>query len=161
MSIEMVETTSLSIEQKEAIFRMWNNEYPAQLAYDSIEDLDVYLGNLHSAYHYFAVDIVGNIVGWAFSFVRESEKWFAIIVDSTLHKTGVGTMFLNRLKEKTMLLNGWLTDHDNYIRCDGTPYISPVGFYLKNGFTLHADIRLQTDQLSAAKITWNLEGSLE
>jgi len=144
--IKVNETVLLSIEQKAAIYRLWNNEYPAQLAYSAPAELDDYLDNVQNARHYFAFDAVRDIVGWAFSFEREGERWFAIIVDSTLHKTGVGTLLLSKLKENSTVLNGWVTDHERYTKADGSSYPSPIGFYLKNGFSVCDGVRLEIEK---------------
>jgi len=139
--------------QKQSIYHLWNNEYPAQLAYADITGIDQYLLNLNNQRHYFVADN-DNVVGWAFTFEREAEKWFAIIVDSTTQRKGVGTMLMDALKEQEPILNGWVTDHDRYKLLNGAPYPSPLSFYLKNGFEVCGDVRLETDKLSAIKIRW-------
>ncbi len=148
-------TSILTAIQKEAIFHLWNNEYPAQLAHASMVGLEAYLVALTNQLHYFATDENGRIVGWAFSFERDYERWFAIIVDSGAQRKGVGASLLSKLKENSQLLNGWATDHDRYKRSDGAPYPSPLEFYVKNGFEVSNDIRLETEKLSAVKISWN------
>jgi len=35
------------------------------------------------------------------------------------------------------------------------PYNSPLGFYMKNGFELEPNQRLETSNLSAVKIKWS------
>jgi GNAT superfamily N-acetyltransferase len=152
--MQIVQTHNLTQGQKAAIYKLWNNEYPAQLGYENMAGLDAYLGNLNNPQHYFAIDGGDAIMGWAFSFVRENEKWFAIIVDSTLQKKGLGTSLLHALKENEPVLNGWVTDHYRYVRADGAVYLSPMQFYLKNGFTICRDTRLEFDKLSAVKIQW-------
>ena len=152
--MKIIETTLLQGTHKAAIYRLWNNEYPQQLQYGDIAELDSYLDNLADQKHYFVIDINGEIVGWAFTFERSSEKWFAIIVDGREQKKGIGRALLTTLKLKESRLNGWLTDHDRYIKADGTPYHSPLGFYLKNEFTVSSNIRLEIEKLSAVKITW-------
>ena len=152
--MKITDAIFLDAAQKEAIYRLWNNEYPSQLGYSALAELDVYLENLKDPHHYFAVNEADDIVGWAFSFEREGERWFAIIVDSTLHRSGVGTMLLNKLKANSTVLNGWVTDHDKYVKANGSPYPSPMGFYLKNSFVVCEGVRLEFEKLSAAKICW-------
>lgn len=155
--MKITEAIFLDAAQKKAIYRLWNNEYPSQLGYSTLAELDVYLENLKDPHHYFAANEADDIVGWAFSFEREGERWFAIIVDSTVHRSGVGTALLNTLKEHVTALNGWVTDHDKYVKADGSPYPSPMGFYLKNGFVVCEGIRLEFEKLSAAKIWWTAD----
>lgn len=152
MNIE--KTTNLTAGQKEAIYMLWNSEYPAQLQYTRMAELDNYLNNLQDPSHYFATDDEYKVAGWAFVFKREGEMWFAIIVASTWQGKGVGTRLLNELKQDNPVLNGWVTDHERYTKYNGTPYPSPLPFYLKNDFTICSDIRLEVEKLSAVKIYW-------
>ncbi len=152
--MNILATHTLTGAQKQAVYSLWNNEYPRQLAYRDMDGLDSYLGNLEKQRHYFAVNEGDRILGWAFVFERENEKWFAIIIDSSAHGKGIGTSLLNRLKEDEKVLNGWATDHDNYRLRNGAPYPSPVAFYLKNDFVVCPETRLDIDILSAVKIRW-------
>lgn len=137
--------------------QLWNQEYPLQLKYKTIENLDGYLSSLTGADHFLYTGESGEILGWAFKFSRESVKWFAIILDSSIHKQGIGTLLLDQLKNHEAELSGWVVDHNDYTRANGETYISPLAFYLKNGFKILADQRLESPQLSAAKITWTTD----
>ena len=152
--MNIIETKTLSRQQKMAIVRLWNQEYPHQLKFDTVEALDDYLWPLNNPVHYFVLDEHDRIIAWTFLFERDMEMWFAIIVDTTTQQKGLGTSLLDMLKENQTLLNGWLTDHNNYFKTDGTTYLSPLGFYLKNGFTLCKETMLETGKLSAVKIKW-------
>lgn len=153
--MHIITTTNLDAEQKEAIFRLWNNEYPQQIGYRDMAGLESYLANLNNQSHYLFIDEHSVIAGWAFSFEREHERWFAIIVDSAKQRKGVGSTMLTRLKEASPILNGWVVDHARYTRKNGEQYGSPLGFYTKNGFEICADARLEIDVLSAVKIRWS------
>ena len=152
--LSITTTQHLTLPQKEEIFRLWNNEYPTTLQYHSISEFDTYLNGLTGHNHYLLSDNNGHIYGWGFTFVRNSEKWFAIILDSSIHKQGLGTVMLNTLKANEPVLYGWVIDHNNAIKSDGTAYSSPLNFYIKNNFSLHPDTRLETEKLSAVKISW-------
>jgi GNAT superfamily N-acetyltransferase len=152
--MQIIETTSLAAEQKEFICRLWNQEYPANLSFNTMADFDNYLNNLTATTHYLLQNDFGQIDGWAFTFTRESEKWFAILLDRKIQGQGKGSLLLDKLKEKEQKLHGWVVDHDNYVKSDGQPYLSPLPFYLKNGFTVCSNTRFETEQLSAVKITW-------
>lgn len=152
--MHIITTTHLTTDQKAAIFRLWNNEYPEQIGYSDMAGLGRYLANLTDQAHYLYIDEHSTITGWAFSFEREQERWFAIIVDSTQQRKGVGGAMLARLKEAAPSLNGWVVDHERYVRKNGERYASPLGFYTKHGFEVCADTRLEIDVLSAVKIRW-------
>jgi len=150
----ILETTKLTLTQQEAIHSLWNNEYPEALKYMLLADFQKYLDNLASQRHYLLVNAENKITGWCFSFVRDREKWFAIILDKQIHGKGYGTKLLNTIKEKEMILNGWAIDHNNAIMEDGAIYRSPLGFYLKNNFVVQPGMRLETEKISAVKIVW-------
>jgi hypothetical protein len=150
----IAESQNLSTDQKEALLRLWNNEYPANLGYNSPEDFDAYLEQLTEQLHYLLFNADQAILGWAFTFIRSNERWFAIILDTSIHNQGYGTMLLEHLKTGEHLLNGWVVDHNNDVKRNGTAYASPLNFYLKNMFTMCPDVRLATEKLSAVKIMW-------
>lgn len=147
-------TTELNNEQLKQIMMLWNKEYPGQLAYQELSEFRSYLDGLVNTTHYLLTDDHGLIKAWAFTFTREAERWFAILLDSSIQYQGYGTGLLNTLKTKEEKLYGWVTDHNRYLKKDQTSYRSPVDFYLKNDFTICDHIRLETDNLSAVKIQW-------
>ena len=151
--MNIITTNELNESQKQAIYHLWNNEYPARIGYTSISDFDDYLNNLNSQKHYLFADD-GNIKGWMFTFTRDEESWFAIILDSDIHGKGYGTQLLDMIKATTGKLNGWAVDHDNDVKHDGSVYKSPLDFYLKNNFVVNPGIRLDTEKISAVKISW-------
>lgn len=153
-SLEIYSFTILNQVHKDYIYKIWNDEYPVNLAFESLHDVDTYLNNLIDAKHFFVVDEQNQIQGWAVIFERDYEKWFAIIVDNSLHQSGIGTKILNRLKTFSTELNGWVIDHQNDTKANGEPYRSPLAFYLKNEFIQIPEIRLELDKISAVKISW-------
>lgn len=145
----------LDNNQQDQLMQLWNKEYPEQLAFNSLSEFRSYLKGLTNIKHYLLMDNPGTIKGWAFTFVREADRWFALILDSTIQYQGHGTRLLNRLKQDEKVLNGWATDHDRYTKRDKGTYKSPIVFYLKNGFMMCEDIRLETEKISAVKIRWD------
>lgn len=149
-------TNHLDSEQKLAALSLWNNEYPRQLAYPSIGAFNTYLADLLNPMHYLLITNEDLIGGWAFTFTRDERQWFAIIVNGLYQKQGFGSELLTELKKDNTLLHGWVTDHDNYVRADGSKYTSPLSFYLKNEFELVASERFENSQLSAVKISYDI-----
>jgi ribosomal protein S18 acetylase RimI-like enzyme len=133
---------------------MWNREYPAQLTFSDITGLERYLAALGNVSHFVLYSPQGDMKGWAALFDREDERWFAIILDRDVQRLGWGSQLLARLQQQYTTLCGWVTDHNMYVRQDGTPYPSPVAFYLKNGFAVTAE-RLRVEQMNAVKIIWH------
>ena len=67
---------------------------------------------------------------------------------------GFGMLLLDELKKNKLILNGWVIDHQNYLKQNKEPYLSPLFFYTKNGFLVENDIRIENDKISAVKIRW-------
>jgi GNAT superfamily N-acetyltransferase len=152
MNIVCAET--LTPAQKQAVHDLWNTEYPVQLHLEGLPGLEIYLSNLKEQQHFLLLDDAQRVCGWAFTFVRENETWFAMILSRTEQRKGHGSRLLSALKESAPVLNGWVIDHHRDMRADGNPYLSPLRFYVQNGFHICAGIRLELDTISAVKITF-------
>lgn len=152
--MKFINLTALSKSDKKEILGLWNNEYPAKINYQTMEDFDNYLESLTEQSHILMINDNHSIKGWYFDFIRENEKWFAIILDSGIQGKGFGTMILNLAKEKESELNGWVIDKINNRKKNGEFYKSPLDFYLKNGFEKLVKNRLELEKLSAVKIKW-------
>lgn len=148
----LLKVNTLTIDQKLAILSLWNNEYPKQLNYSDLNELEVYLEPLLNSTHYLLQAENQDLKGWAITFDRENERWFAIIISSAEQRKGYGAKLLEELKTDNSKLNGWVTDHSNYFKSNGEPYLSPLEFYLKSGFSTVPDQRIENDKLSAVKI---------
>ena len=152
----IISTGTLSAQQKIAVSLLWNQEYPVQLLLQNVADFDHYLSGLSDLQHLLYTGLNDELLGWAIKFKRNGEKWFAIIVDSHMHKQGIGAMLLQKLREDETVLNGWVVDHDSYKKSNAEAYQSPLPFYIKNGFKAELDIRSESDTLSAVKISWTV-----
>lgn len=144
----------LSESEKDEIIMLWNNEYPEELSYRSREEFDIYLKNLSEQFHILLTDTDKKIIGWYFSFKRDNEKWFAVILDSTVHGKGLGTKLLDLAKQQESELSAWVIDHNRSKKKSGEVYRSPLNFYLRNGFEKLTTDRLESDKISAVKIRW-------
>ena len=96
----------------------------------------------------------GKILGWASKFYRDDIRWFAIILSSSIQRQRIGSYLLERIKEDESSLYGWVIDHENDSKSDGTPYKSPLRFYQKQGFEINKELRLELPTLSAVQIVW-------
>lgn len=147
-------TDLLNPQQKLRVIHLWNQEFPASLGYDTPAQFDEYLSKLDNISHYLAIDEYDIIKGWMAVFNRDKERWLALLIDSSAQSLGIGTHMLNAAKFNETELNGWVIDHDIYIKTDGKPYLSPLAFYSKNGFEVLKDVRFQNDKMNAVKIRW-------
>lgn len=152
--MEFIKQIELSKTDKEQILNLWNNEYPEKLNYQTLSEFENYLGNLTEQSHILMKNENQSVKGWYFDFVRENEKWFAIILDSNFHGKGLGTKILKLAKEKESELNGWVIDNQGDRKKNGELYKSPLNFYLKNGFEKLDKERLELEKLSTVKIKW-------
>ena len=152
--MRIIETQVLSLEQKDSLMQLWNNEYPAKLNLKTIEDFELYLNGLSKIKHYLLLDDSDEIQGWTFTFLRENENWFAIILNNEIHGKGIGSLLMNEIKKNNTSLNGWVIDQENEIKHNATFYKSPLQFYIKNDFIICSEIRIENEKLSAVKINW-------
>jgi hypothetical protein len=152
--MKIIQTTSLTLDQKQSVFELWNSEYPKKIGYTELSEFDNYLDELSNIEHYLVVDDQNSILGWAFTFFREEEDWFGIIINSEIQGKGFGMLLLNELKKNKLVLNGWVIDHQNDLKQNKEPYLSPLFFYTKNGFLVEKDIRIENEKISAVKIRW-------
>ncbi|WP_242202060.1 GNAT family N-acetyltransferase [Aestuariivivens insulae] len=135
------------------IFNLWNQEYPQQLSYETLSDFNNYLKKLTKASHILIIKD-GKVFGWYVDFIRDNKRWFVILLNSNTQGKGYGTQLLNLAKQKKMELNGWVIDHNNDLKYNGEHYLSPLGFYLKNGFEIISKDRLELKTISAVRIRW-------
>ena len=152
--MKIIETKVLDLEQKQKLFEFWNSEYPERIGYNSLSEFQDYLDQLSCVKHYLLVDNLKQLQGWAFTFFRENEIWFGIIIDSKMQGKRFGTLLLEKLKRNETVLNGWVIDHQNDIKPNKEHYLSPLEFYCKNGFRVNESIRMENDKISAVKISW-------
>jgi hypothetical protein len=152
--MKIIEKEVLSLQDKEVLLQLWNNEYPKQLNYQTMDEFDLYLDALSEKNHYLLIDAKDKIKGWAFTFLRNDEDWFAIILNQDVQGTGKGSALINELKKNKDSLNGWVIDHENDMKQNKEQYKSPLLFYVKNGFVICTETRIENEKMSAVKINW-------
>lgn len=153
--MEIITTNNPDEVQIQALFNLWNDEYPSQLSFETIAEFKNYLSAQEQVNHYLLMQSENQIVGWAITFQRQSAPWFVLIIASSMHQQGYGTLLLNKLKATETTLNGWMVDHNEYTRPNEEKYLSPIGFYLKHGFTVCGHSRLELPHLSAVRINYS------
>jgi GNAT superfamily N-acetyltransferase len=152
--MRIIQTENLSEEQKEVLRELWNEEYPARLHLKTIEDFESYLNGISNTKHYLLFDDFDKIIGWTFTFLRDGEDWFAIILNSKIQGKGNGSLLINEIKKEKTSLNGWVIDQENEVKQNNELYKSPMPFYIKNGFTILTETRIENEKMSAVKINW-------
>ncbi|NHA04366.1 hypothetical protein G7092_11195 [Mucilaginibacter sp. HC2] len=147
----------LTPPQLQAAYQLWNEEYPAKLQYHSINDFNNYLDNLEQKAYFLLSDQDGVLLGWSATFLRDGERWFAIILSSAVQGKKQGTRILEEIKKHETHLAGWVIDKEGELKANGNRYTSPLAFYIKNGFTVLNGQRIESDKLSAVKISWRAD----
>jgi hypothetical protein len=153
--MKIIKTQNLTKDQKNTLYNLFNNEYPAVINFTSFSDFENYLKTLNNPLHFFLLNEKNQIQGWAYLFTREKGRWFGILLDSKIQKQGFGSLLINKLKSIENHLNGWVVENDKELKKNGEPYLSPIAFYQKNDFTIDHSIRLETEKLTTIKIEWS------
>ncbi len=152
--MKIIKTTSLTKDQKNTLRNLWNNEYPVKLNFETFADFEKYLKPLNNQVHFFLLNDKNQIQGWAFTFSRDKEKWFLIILDTKIHRKGFGNILIHKIKSINSKLNGWVVNDDCEVKKNGELYSSPLAFYLKNDFKINTDVCLENEKITALKIEW-------
>ena len=83
---------------------------------------------------------------------KEEEIRYLIMVRWKEQGKGYGSALIKRLKEDLTEFYGWVIDHTDYKKAFGENYQSPLLFYVKHGFEVLHDSRIDTEILKAVKI---------
>lgn len=142
----------LSDTQLKEILSLWNTSYPVGIKYDNLADFKNFLKSLESVKHFITLSLDNSIKGWVMTFDRDNEKWFSIIVSEANKGQGHGKRLIQHVLQIEPTLNGWVVDHENDIKSDGSPYLSSLSFYLKLGFEVIPDKRYEKPGISCVKI---------
>lgn len=145
--------TKLLPGEKVQLMKLWNKEYPEQLAFGTMDNLSDYLEHLENPRHHLYFK-EGILRAWFCTFQREHATWFAMIIASGCQGRGLGSQLLTTAVNQNPELHGWAVPHDNYNTLDGLPYHSPLGFYKKIGFEIKDAIKLKLAPIDAVKIEW-------
>jgi ribosomal protein S18 acetylase RimI-like enzyme len=148
------QNTNLDFQTKEHLFNLWNEECPEKLTHKNIEEFEDHFLKRENSKHFIVTNQETKIVGWAYCFDRDNEKWFAIILSNKIQGKGIGRKLLEKLKQTESTLNGWVIDHNNDKKNNGQTYISPIAFYQKCNFEILENIRIENEKLNAVKIKW-------
>jgi GNAT superfamily N-acetyltransferase len=149
--MEIIKTKTLSEKQSSQINQLWNDEYPIKLK----DRFTILLDGADWHNHYIIEDTEQNVIAWALDFEKEKQIRFSIIVDTKHKGKGIGELLITKLKEETEEFYGWVIDHNNDLKSNGTYYQTPMPFYLKHGFEILENIRLDNEMIKAVLIKWS------
>lgn len=147
---EVVMKPRLSVEESVQVHQLWNRNYPVQL----VDRFPLLLQETSRHQHYLIKHTDGQVLAWAVDFARNGETFFSLLVDQSHQHQGLGLALLQQLKTNLAHFSGWVIDHNRDVLHDGSPYPSPLPFYLRYGLTISNSPRLETPLISALKVTW-------
>ncbi len=148
--MNLLKQTNLTNKQFEKINQLWNQEYPINLT----NRFPLLLYDCKVFSHYLFENENNEVIAWAVDFEKDNETRFSIIVDSNYKGKGLGKLLINQIKDENVNFYGWVIDHNEDLKENGEVYQSPIAFYLKQGFTIVPDCRLDTEMIKAVKIAW-------
>lgn len=148
--MNLIKQTNLTNKQFEKINQLWNQEYPINLN----NRFPLLLNDCKVFSHYLFENENSEVIAWAVDFEKDNETHFSIIVDSNYKGKGLGKLLINQIKDENVNFYGWVIDHNEDLKENGEVYQSPIAFYLKQGFTIVPDCRLDTEMIKAVKIAW-------
>jgi RimJ/RimL family protein N-acetyltransferase len=145
--MEILKTKVLSKSQFQQIDQLWNEEYPVNLK----NRFGLLLDGVEQ-YHHYIMEYNNQVIAWAVDFFKEAETRFSIIVAQEHQGKGFGSALLKRLSLDLGEFYGWVIDHNNDVKANGTYYQSPLNFYIQNGFEVLPENRIDTAMIKAVKI---------
>jgi predicted GNAT family N-acyltransferase len=144
----IIKTKELSLNQVEQINQAWNDEYPIKLN----NRFRILLNDAKSYMHYIIENEKQEIIAWGVMFEKEDEHRFSILVVKKYQGQELGNQLIDSFKKDYPIFYGWVIDHDNDVKANGEKYVSPLPFYLKHGFTILNEQRIDTEIISAVKV---------
>ena len=147
----MISTTHLSKKHHAQINTLWDEEYPTTLA----GRFSVLLNDASIFKHFIILDLNQNVRAWAVYFQKDEEIRFSILVDRNHQGKGYGMQLIDAMKCELTEFSGWVIDKSHFMRKDGTAYHSPLGFYLKLGFEILHEQRIDNDMINAVKVRFS------
>jgi len=144
----------LNRTDKQRVIELWNKEYPQHLSFHNEQEFERYLESIEVKSHFIFKDPKQQIVGWSMVFNRDQKTWFAMIVEEPYQYQGIGKALMAAMKNSSHQLNGWVIDHNNDLKENGTNYFTKKDYFVKHDFRILADSRLETPSVSAVQIQW-------
>ncbi len=146
--LHITKTKRLSYEEFQQVHDLWNSEFPASLK----DRFAILLEGVKNFNHYLIEDNNGHLLAWAVYFEKDNEIQFSLIVGGEHQGKGLGKALINMLKADLGDFYGWVIDHDNDLKENGQPYLSPLAFYEKMGFEILHGVRMETELVKAIKV---------
>lgn len=150
----IIHTQVLNQQQQFELLKCWNEVYPLNLKFDDLGNMKIYFDGLQKLEYFLLIDSSIPATAFSFRFIRDEELWLAMLMPPAMQGKGYGSILIEELTENINSISAWVVDHERDVKADGSPYISPLLFYLKERFEIQEGVRLENDTISAAKLVW-------
>lgn len=150
----IIHTQVLNQQQQFELLKCWNEVYPLNLKFDDLGKMKIYFDGLQKLEYFLLIDSSIPATAFSFRFIRDEELWLAMLMPPAMQGKGYGSILIEELTENINSISAWVLDHERDVMADGSPYISPLLFYLKERFEIQEGVRLENDTISAAKLVW-------
>jgi hypothetical protein len=150
--MKIAKTKTLNSKQYHQINQLWNDEYPIKLR----DRFPILLEGATNYHHYVIEDSKQHVIAWAVDFEKENQIRFSIIVSSSQQGKGLGGLLINKLKAEHKEFYGWVIDHNDDVKSNGERYQTPLPFYLKHGFEILHEERIESEMIRAVKVKYQL-----
>ena len=150
----IIHTQVLNQQQQFELLKCWNEVYPLKLKFDDLGKMKIYFDGLQKLEYFLLIDSSIPATAFSFRFIRDEELWLAMLMPPAMQGKGYGSILIEELTENINSISAWVVDHERDVKADGSPYISPLLFYLKERFEIQEGVRLENDTISAAKLVW-------
>ena len=151
--IKIAQSNTLVESELQSIHAMWNSAFPLEIAYETVNETELFLAGLSKLRHIKAFESE-QMIGWMGIFERHGECWFIILASTAHQRKGTGTALIAKAKEDEEELNGWIVLSEEHKISSGAYYRSPAGFYEKQGFTLNENRSMTARGLESHHIQW-------
>lgn len=155
-SMKLKSIESLSTQQKEEIFSIWQQVYPEPVTFVDHEAFEVWLRETCKKSRHWVLSDESGLCGWLCTFDRDHKRWFTILVASDKQRSGLGRKLIQTLMENEPEVYGWMIPDDSYKKVTGDVYQSPWSFYQKMGFQ-QTGVRWKTEEMVTHQIYWAAE----
>ncbi len=154
----------LTWDELKKFARIWNEEYPTIIDRYHLPKLTGKKPLLSEHSKHWKIILARkknhpkeNIIGFIqLQLSRENDRicFFIMAIDRSHQRMGIGTKLLEKAKELVDELHGWVIVEDIYFKEDGSPYHSPLQFYLRNGFELGKKRYVKEKNLLLKEVIW-------
>ncbi len=152
-NLEIITAHAPSEKEMHEIFEIWQEGFPKNVVFDSLSDFQAFVGRLVAPTFLLTYDS-GAVAAFLIYFTRDDNTWFIMAVSQAQQRRGLGRLLIQKAQLLNLSLYGWVVATGGYSLLNNEPYISPLAFYIKQGFRGNFDEKLAAKGLATVRIEW-------